>query len=224
MSFREMFCLATLFMPWPLRRVLLIHVLGYKIHRSARIGFSLICPKLLEMGPGSIIGHLTLCKRGVSLLRLGEGAMIGNLNWITAVPLQGTPYFKDDVNRRTELVVHDQAAITTRHFVDCTTAVSIGRFSTFAGCRSIILSHSIDLINCKQSSSPISIGEYCFIGAAAVLLPGAALPDYSVLGANSLLNKSYTEPYFLYAGSPARPIKQLPSDFKYFTRTVGFVD
>lgn len=224
MSFREIFCLATLFMPWPLRRFLLVHVLGYHIHRSARIGFSLICPTFLEMGPQSSIGHLTLCKQGVSLLRLGEGATVGNLNWITGVPLQGTPYFKDELDRRPELVVHDQAAITNRHFVDCTAAVSIGRFSTFAGCRSIILSHSIDLINCKQSSSPVSIGEYCFVGAAAVLLPGAGLPDYSVLGANSLLNKSYAEPYFLYAGSPARPVKQLPSDFKYFTRTVGFVD
>lgn len=224
MSFRELFSLAILPMPWPLRRALLVHVLGYKIDRSARIGFSLICPKHLEMGPEASIGHLTLCKPGVDLLTLGESAIIGNLNWITGTPLNGTPHFRDVKDRRPELVVHDQAAITNRHFIDCTASVSIGRFAILAGCRSIVLSHSVDLANCKQSSSPISIGEYCFVGAASVLLPGAVLPDYSVLGANSLLNKIHTEQYFLYAGNPARPIKQLSRDIKYFTRTTGYVD
>jgi hypothetical protein len=224
MSFRELFSLATLPFPWPLRRVLLNWILGYKIDRSARIGFSLICPARLEMGPRASIGHLNRCKSGVSLLRLEEGSIVGNLNWITAAPLKGTPHFKDGTDRRPELVVHNQAAITTRHFIDCTAAVSIGRFATLAGCHCIVLSHSIDLVRCKQGSSPISIGEYCFVGAASVLLPGAALPDYSVLGANSLLNKHYSEPYFLYAGSPARPVKQLSHDMKYFTRAEGFVD
>ena len=94
MSFREMVFVATLPMPWPLRRALLVHVLGYKIDRSARIGFSLICPRRLEMGPKSSIGHLTLCKAGVELLRLEEGATIGNLNWITGVPLKWHPPFQ----------------------------------------------------------------------------------------------------------------------------------
>jgi acetyltransferase-like isoleucine patch superfamily enzyme len=150
--------------------------------------------------------------------------LIGNLNWITGVPLLGTPHLADQKGRRPELVVHDQAAVTNRHYIDCTAAVSIGRFSTFAGCRSIALTHSIDLTNCKQGAIPVSIGEYCFVGAACVLLPGAALPDYSVLGANSLLNKSYTEIYCLYAGSPARLMKKLPDDFKHFTRSKGYVD
>jgi hypothetical protein len=224
MSFRELFSLAMLLVPWPLRRVLLVLVLGYKIDRTARIGFSLICPKHLDMGPRAMIGHLTLCKYGVESLSLGEGALIGNLNWITAAPRNKGRHFRDETNRRPELIVHEQAAITNRHFIDCTSAVSIGRFTTVAGGRSIILSHSIDLVNCRQTSSPISIGEYSFVGTAAVLLPGAALPDYSVLGANSLLNKAYTQPYFLYAGSPARPMKQLDKDMRYFTRTKGFVE
>jgi acetyltransferase-like isoleucine patch superfamily enzyme len=224
MSFRELFSLATILLPWPLRRILLVHVLGYRIDRSAQIGFSLICPARLDMGPGSSIGHLTLCKRGVELLKLDEGATVGNLNWITGVPLKGTTHFKDGKDRHPELIVHDRAAITNRHFIDCTASVSIGRFTIVAGCRSIILSHSIDLVNCRQSSSPISIGEYCFVGAGSVLLPGGVLPDYSVLGANSLLNKVYTEQYFLYAGNPARPVKQLSSEIKYFTRTKAYVD
>ncbi len=224
MNSRFLVSLAALLLPWRLRRLVLVHVLGYEIHRTARVGCSLICPARLRMGPGSKIGHLTLCKTGVELLELGEGAQIGNLNWITGIPLKETAHLQDRKDRHPELVVHDQAALTNRHYVDCTATVSIGRFSTFAGCRSIVLTHSIDLISCKQGATPVSIGEYCFVGAATVFLPGAALPDYSVLGANSLLNKHYSEPYYLYAGSPARPVKQLNQDMKYFTRAKGYVD
>jgi acetyltransferase-like isoleucine patch superfamily enzyme len=224
MRFRELISLVSLLMPWPLRRALLVHVLGYKIDRSARIGFSLICPTRMEMGPKAVIGHFTLCKWGVDFLGLEEGAIIGNLNWITAVPLKGSSHFGDGSDRRPELVVRSQAAVTNRHFIDCTASVSVGRFATLAGCRSVVLTHSIDLANCKQGASPISIGEYSFVGAASVLLPGAVLPGYSVLGAHSLLNKVYTEQYFLYAGNPARPVKQLNRDMKYFTRTKGYVD
>lgn len=224
MNLRLAFSIAVLVLPWRLRRLLLIYVLRYEIHKTARIGFSLISPAHLKMGPGSIIGNLNLCKPGIEWLILGESARIGNLNWITGMALKETVHFQDRKDRRPELIVHDQAALTNRHYVDCTATVSIGRFSTFAGCRSVVLTHSIDLVNCKQGATPVSIGEYCFVGAATVFLPGAALPDYSVLGGNSLLNKHYSEPYYLYAGSPARPVKQLSRDMKYFTRIKGFVD
>ena len=179
--FGLLFSCATLLFPWFLRRILLVYGMGYSIHPTARIGFSLIYPARLEMGPGARIPHLTVCKAGVGLLRLGEGADIGNLNWITGVPLLGTPHLGEQGDRHPELVINDQAAVTNRHYIDCTAAVSIGRFSTFAGCRSIVLTHSIDVANCKQGAIPISIGDYCFVGAASVLLPGAVLPNYSVL-------------------------------------------
>jgi acetyltransferase-like isoleucine patch superfamily enzyme len=223
MNLRLLVSLVALVLPWPLRRPVLVYLLGYSIHRTARIGCSLICPAHLEMGPHSHIGHLTFCRAEVELIRLGEYAAIGNLNWITGESLRGTIHFQDHEGRRPELVVNDHAAITNRHFIDCSASVSIGRFSTFAGLRSTILSHSIDLNECVQSVEPVLVGDYCFVGTTCVFLPGAALPNYSVLGANSLLNKHYSEPYYLYAGNPARPIKQLSRDCKYFTRTTGFV-
>jgi acetyltransferase-like isoleucine patch superfamily enzyme len=223
MKLRLLVSIGALLLPWPLRRLALVYLLGYSIHKTARLGYSLICPVHLELGPGAYIGHFNFCKTGVELLRLGKGAVIGNLNWITGEPLRASRNFQGLEGRRPELIVHDQAAITNRHYLDCTATVSIGRFSTFAGIHSTILSHSIDLDSCRQTAEPVSVGEYCFVGAVAVLLPGASLPDYSVLGANSLLNKCYSEPYYLYAGCPARPIKQLSPDGKYFTRTAGFV-
>jgi acetyltransferase-like isoleucine patch superfamily enzyme len=224
MFLRVVICLSSLLLPWPMRRLVLVYLLGYDIHKTARIGCSLICPVRLKMGPKSTIGHLNMCKDGVELVQLGEGAEIGNLNWITGVPMHGTTHLKDHNERHPELVVQDQAAITNRHYIDCTAKVTIGRYSTFAGCRSIILTHSIDLALCEQGAAPVSVGDYCFVGAACVLLPGAELPPYSVLGANSLLNKQFIDPYRLYAGSPARPVKELSPELKYFSRTKGYVN
>jgi len=55
-------------------------------------------------------------------------------------------------------------------------------------------------------------------------LPGASLGDYCVLGAGSVLNKSYQEQYVLYGGSPAKPLKSLSNQSQYFLRTTGFID
>jgi acetyltransferase-like isoleucine patch superfamily enzyme len=101
--------------------------------------------------------------------------------------------------------------------------VTIGKFTTFAGFQSQVLTHGIDIENNRQASAPVRVGDYCFVGTNCVLLAGSGLPDYCVLGAKSLLNKTLTESHQLYGGVPAQPIKQLPSDWKYFTRSEGFV-
>jgi acetyltransferase-like isoleucine patch superfamily enzyme len=219
---KELFAVILLILPWRLRRIVLITIFGYKIDSTAHIGLSIICPDRLEMDAGTRIGSMTVCK-GISLLKMGEKSSIGNLNWITGFPAGDRTFFTADVGRQPQLILGAQAAVTTRHFIDCTNSVRIGRFTTFAGTRSQMLTHSIDLYECRQSSKPITIGEYCFVGTGCVLLGGSSLPDYSVLGANSLLNKQYADPYFLYAGNPARPVKPLPKEMAYFTRSTGFV-
>jgi acetyltransferase-like isoleucine patch superfamily enzyme len=56
-----------------------------------------------------------------------------------------------------------------------------------------------------------------------VILGGSVLPDHSVLGALSLLNKAYHEPWGLYAGHPARRLKAIDPEAAYFRRSQGFV-
>jgi len=219
---RKLLALAFLLFPWPIRRWLLVLVFRYQIHPTARIGFSWICPQELQMGAGARIGSLTVCK-GLARLTMGESSWIGNLNWITGFSKGEGEFFEGQSERNPELIVGEHSAITNRHLIDCTDSVRIGKFTTFAGFRSQILTHSIELASCKQLAKPVKIGSYCFVGTASVLLSGSALPDYSILGANSILNKEYTETHMLYAGNPARPVKPLNRDMKYFTRSVGFV-
>ncbi len=218
---RKIVALLLMIFPWGLRRRLLVALMGYEIHSTARIGLSWICPERLEMAAGARIGHLTMCK-GLSLLKMGEESRLGNLNWITGFPVGNKDFFVGE-ERRAELVIGEHAAVTHRHLIDCTNSVRIGRFTTFAGFRSQVLTHSIDLQRCRQASRPIAIGDYCFVGTNCVLLGGSALPDYSVLGASSVLNKAYSDPHQLYAGNPARPVKALSREMGYFTRSTGYV-
>ena len=214
--------LMTLILPWPVRRWVLRKFFGYQIHPSARIGWSWIFPKRLVMQAGARIDHLTVCK-GLDALVMGEHAIIGRLNWITGFPSGPSPHFSHQTDRHPELILGDHSSITNRHIIDCTSRVSLGAFSTLAGFNSQVLTHSIDLSAGRQSSEPVDIGSYCFIGTNAVILGGASLPDYCVLGARSLLNKSFERTHHLYAGVPAREVKEMRHSARYFHRVEGFV-
>ena len=210
-------------LPWRLRRPLLIRFYGYRLSADSHIGLAWVFPRQLALERGARIGHFTVVK-GLERLLLGEHALIGRFNWISAFPL-GTvsKHFAHLRERMPELVVAEHAAITNRHIIDCTERVTVGRFATVAGFRSQILTHSIDLERCRQDARPVTIGEYCFVGTACTILGGAALPSYSVLGAQSLLNKAHTERYRLYGGVPAVALRTLERDLGYFLRTEGFV-
>lgn len=93
-----------------------------------------------------------------------------------------------------------------------------------AGFRLQVLTHSIDLGEGRQRSAPVSIGDYAFVGTNSVLLPDSALPDYSVLGVKSLLERAFVDVYCLSAGVPARRVKDLARDSAYVTRTRGCVE
>jgi len=210
-------------MPWRVKKYIYLHIFHYEINSDAKVGFSLILPGHLFLGKNSRIGHFNLIK-GVAEVTLGESTSIGNLNWISGFPkATSSPHFSDQVNRSPKLNIGDHSAITNRHLIDCTDTVTIGRFSTFAGFRSQILTHSISINESRQRSGPVVIGDYAFIGTGSIILPNSCLPSFSVLGAGSVLNKQYSEEYQLYAGNPARPVKSLDHDAAYFNRKAGYV-
>lgn len=59
----------------------------------------------------------------------------------------------------------------------------------------------------KQKLEPITLKRFSGTLANSVVLPGVVLAEGSVLGANSLL-KENTEPWTVYAGNPARPVRK----------------
>ncbi|MGI9087937.1 MAG: acyltransferase [Chthoniobacterales bacterium] len=212
----------SLLLPWSWRRSFLEKQFGYSLHPTSWIGFAWIFPKHLVLEEHARIGHLNVCK-GADLLHLGAHAIIGQLNWITGFPSGAGRHFAHQPERRPELILEKHAGISSRHFIDCTARIRIGAFSTVAGFRSQLITHSIDLAAGRQAAAPIEIGEYCFLGTEVVVLGGGGLPHHSVLGAKALLNKKWEEPFHLYGGVPAKPLKPLPRDLGYFQRQEGFV-
>jgi len=212
-----------IFLPWTLKRRYLIRFFGYQLDPTAKIGLSWCYPSKLIMSSGSKIDNFTFAVN-LDLIELKSNAKIGRGNWITGFStIKNSKHFNHQVNRRAELVMDEESAITKNHHIDCTNSITIGKFSTIAGYNSQLLTHSINILESIQDSHPIIIGKYCFIGTNVVILGGAKLPDFSVLGAKSLLNKSFEENYFLYGGVPAKRISEIPQEAKYFNRSHGFV-
>ena len=63
----------------------------------------------------------------------------------------------------------------------------------------------------SQKNAPVIMERFSSIGTNAVVLPGVTLAEGSVIGACSLATRS-TEPWTIYAGVPARPVKVRPRD------------
>lgn len=215
--------LLTFFFPWFLRRRILNGYFGYKIDPNAKIGLSWIFPKELIMESGASIGHFNVAIH-LDMIQMGCNSKIGRGNWITGFPTNTkSKHFQHQPERSPKLTIGNHSAITKNHHFDCTSSITIGEFCTIAGYSSQFLTHSIDVYENRQSSAPISIGDYTFVSTNVVLLGGANLPSYSILGAKALLNKSLTEEWMLYGGIPAKPLQNIEKDAKYFSRTNGFV-
>jgi acetyltransferase-like isoleucine patch superfamily enzyme len=211
------------FFPWRIKRFILVHIFGNKIHKSAYIGVSLVSVKHIILEKDARIGHFTVIK-GLEHVEVGESGRIGNLNWITGFPMGlDSAHFSDATARYPSLFVGKHAAITNRHIIDCTDRVSVGGYSTFAGFRSQILTHSIDIHLNRQISMPVQIGAYCFVGTGVILLPGSDIPKFSVIGAGSVVIGPLINEKCLYSGVPAKKIHDIASDTAYFLRKSGYV-
>jgi acetyltransferase-like isoleucine patch superfamily enzyme len=213
----------TILLPWPLKRFMLVQFFKYEIHPTARIGLSWIYPKKMIMDADSNIGLFNVAIH-LDLISIGKHSSIVRGNWITGFPSKtNSKHFSHQKDRESNLIIGKHTAITKKHHIDCTNVIEIGDFVTIAGYASQLLTHSINIELNIQDSYPITIGDFCFVGTSSIILAGATLPSYSVLGAQSLLNKSFSIPYRLYGGNPAKEIKSLSKDYKYFNREVGFV-
>lgn len=209
----------SLLLPWSLRRRLLNRVLGYEIDPAARIGFSWTFPRKLIMGPGARIGHLNVV-RSLEEIRMDRYSLIGQMNWFTDNLADGEPGSSDHLKaRRARFHLGEFAAVTSRHYFDCSDSVEIHERTVIGGYRSQFLTHSYDFGALVQDCLPISIGPNSFVGTNCLLLGGSTLPPDSMLAGGSVLVNEENEPFALYAGNPARKKKVLDRDLAFFNRS-----
>jgi acetyltransferase-like isoleucine patch superfamily enzyme len=113
--------------------------------------------------------------------------------------------------------------------VVCSESVSIGSNTLIAGGTHIYDTnfHSLDpairiegnadqvhtRFELDQQSSPVSIGDQCWIGSRCIILRGVTIGDQAVIGAGSVVTKD-VPPRQVWAGNPAKFIKEIDRDSK----------
>ena len=71
------------------------------------------------------------------------------------------------------------------------------------------INHDIYDYDKYLSKGSTRIGNYCWIGANSVILPGVVIGDHVVVAAGAVVTKSFSEGYCVLAGNPAKKIKEL---------------
>lgn len=69
-------------------------------------------------------------------------------------------------------------------------------------------SHDYNSSNFQLYAKPIVLGEHVWVCAEAFVSLGVSIPDGVVIGARSLVIKSISDPWTVYAGHPAQRISQ----------------
>lgn len=88
--------------------------------------------------------------------------------------------------------------------------ITIGRGTYIAPNVGIITSnHSLDNLDDHDEPKPVTLGEKCWIGMNSMILPGVTLGPHTVVGAGSIVTKSFPEGYCIIAGNPAKLIKNI---------------
>lgn len=81
--------------------------------------------------------------------------------------------------------------------------------------------HGLDVTNWVMENpleyKKTSIGDYCFVGIGARIMPGVNLGNHCVVGANSVVTKSFPE-YSMIAGNPAKLIKKFDPKTKQWIK------
>ncbi|RIM07161.1 acyltransferase, partial [Staphylococcus cohnii] len=69
--------------------------------------------------------------------------------------------------------------------------------------------HDSNNLNDHLEGKDVRLGKNCWLGMNSVILPGVSLGDNTIVGAGSIVTKSFDEGNVVIAGNPAKIVKQL---------------
>ena len=109
-------------------------------------------------------------------------------------------FHADDLNNFQSFGIYYQAFATIR----------IGK-GTYIGPNVGLITQNHNLTNPDERGEalPIELGCKCWVGMNSVILPGVMLGDHTVVGAGSVVTKSFPEGNVVIAGNPAKVLKQI---------------
>ncbi len=122
-----------------------------------------------------------------------------------------------------KLIIGDGTSFEQNLHLTCAGDMIIGKNCTFTG--NIMISniiHSFDTIDRSILLNdlivkPVIVGDNCFIGYGAKIMPGVKLGNNCIVGAGSVVTKTFPS-YSIVAGNPAKIIKKYDFDRKEWVK------
>ncbi len=223
--------------PQKLKHAIYRRLLGWDVDPTARVGFSILHARHVRIGARTVIGDFNLIDvhgsfeigpdgrigflnliHGCEVVRLGSDVEIAYRNRISGPPLATTSY-PHSPNRRPEFHMGDHSGLVAAHRIECSDTVTMGTFTYLGGGHCVILTHGVNAMENVIETSPVTIGDYCLVGTHSLLQAGADIPDRTIVAPRAVVHGRPGEPEQLIGGVPARPMKKMPADAKWFTRT-----
>lgn len=103
----------------------------------------------------------------------------------------------------------------------------IGNYVHFASNIGVISGNHGLYNHMAHDNKEVRIDDYCWIGMNAMIMPGVHLGPRTVVGAGSVVTKSFPDGYCVIGGNPAKLIKELDKEkfvpTKYKEEYYGFV-
>lgn len=115
-----------------------------------------------------------------------------------------------------KLIIGNDCRLNSGVYINARSGVTIGDDVTLS-CGAKIISTGYDIAHWVNTGekihvedTPVHIGNHCWIGANAVILPGVKITgEYVVIGAGAVVTKDITESKVIVAGVPAKIIKNI---------------
>lgn len=76
-----------------------------------------------------------------------------------------------------------------------------------------------NVIDQKLKTTPVVIGDGCFIGLGARIFPGTTLGEHCVVGTNAVVRGGVYSAYSIIVGVPARVVKRYDTNLKIWKKT-----
>lgn len=73
----------------------------------------------------------------------------------------------------------------------------------------ITANHRLDALDEHEEGKDVFIGEKCWIGMNAVILPGVVLGERTVVAAGAVVTRSYPQGNIVIGGTPAKILKEI---------------
>jgi acetyltransferase-like isoleucine patch superfamily enzyme len=161
--------------------------------------------KGMKFGQNSFIGPGYAIAPKLSGIQLKNNVVIGRNAWLDILR-----YTKD-----AKIIIEDGTQIGRNSVISACKKITIGK-KCLISYNVTIVDHDHDVFNPEiapmdagiTEGKEILIDDECFIGAHSFILKGVHLGKHCVVGANSVVTKSFPD-HSVIAGSPAKLIRNL---------------